>query len=65
MTGQRRGFMRNTFHHAAIAAQRIRAVTKHFEAGPIEVSGLPAGGNRHADAVSQPLAQRAGRGLDP
>src|SRR5207253_5310699 len=54
----------DSFHHAAIAAQRVDAVIKHVEAGTIKVRRLPARSYRHADAGGNALAQRSRRGLD-
>ncbi len=65
MAGERGRLAADALHHAAVAAQRVDVVVEDVEAGPVEVPGQPIGGDRHADAVGDALAERAGRGLDP
>src|SRR5262249_35699174 len=65
VAGQRGSLGRDALHHAAVATQRVYVeVDQIFEPGPVEVGGLPATGDGHADAVGQPLAKRAGSGFD-
>src|SRR5262249_23646122 len=64
MSGERGGFARDTFHHVAIAAQRVDVVVEQFVAGLVEVSGEPALGDGHANAGSNSLSERACGGLD-
>ena len=64
MTGERRGFRRNAFHHAAVAAEGVHVVVEHLEIRPVEIAGHPAAGHRHADARRHALSERPGRRLD-
>src|SRR5262249_40379881 len=64
MTGERGGFARDTFHHVAIAAQRVDVVVEQFVAGLIEVRRQPALGDCHADTSRNSLSERASGGLD-
>src|SRR6266704_1903892 len=64
MTGERRGFVGNPFHHAAVSAERIGAKIKYVEPGAIKVRRLPARGDRHTDTGGDSLPQGAGRGFD-
>src|SRR5262249_45643947 len=65
VAGERGSLGRDAFHHAAVAAQGIDVeVDQVLEPGPVEVGGLPAAGDGHADAGGQALAERAGGGLD-
>ena len=65
VAGERGRLGRDAFHHAAVAAQGVDVeVDQVLEAGLVEVGGHPAAGDGHADAVGQPLPERAGGGLD-
>ena len=64
MAGERGGFVGDALHQVAVAAKGVDVVVEQIEAGPIEMGGEPALGDRHADAVAAALAERAGRGLD-
>ena len=65
VAGERGGLGRDAFHHVAVAAEGVDVeIDQFFEAGPIVMSGHPALGGGHADAVAGSLAERAGRGLD-
>ncbi len=63
MRRKRCRFAGHAFHHATVAAQRIHIVIKHREVGLVEVRGLPARRQRHADARRIALSQRTGRGF--
>ncbi len=62
VSGQGRRFVADAFHQAAIAGDHIGVVVDEPVA---EAGGEVALGQRHADRVGQPLAERPGRGLDP
>src|SRR5437868_5011119 len=64
MPGKGRGFARYTFHHAAVATQRVDIVVNHFEVGTVKVACHPFPGDRHTDARGNALAERARGGLD-
>src|SRR5262252_4094248 len=49
--------MRDTLHHATIAAQRVGTEVDHVETGAIEVGGLPARRDRHANTGGNSLSQ--------
>jgi hypothetical protein len=65
MASERSCFARHPFHHVPVAAQDKHVVVEYLEFRLIEVLGEPAPGNRHADAVSAPLSERARRRFDP
>ena len=54
----------DSLHHAAVARQRVDIVVEQVEPGPVVGRREPALGDRHADAGGDPLAERAGGGLD-
>ena len=62
--GDRRGLAGDPFHHVAVAANRVHAVVDDGETGAVVGRGHPAFGDRHADAVGDALAERAGGALD-
>ncbi len=62
--GQRAGFVRNAFHEAPIAAKYPGVMVDDRQFGPVEVRRENLFGQRHADAVGEPLSERPGRGLD-
>ncbi len=64
VAGQGGGLARDALHHAAVAGHRVDVVVEHGEIGPVEVLGLPAAGDRHADAGGHAGAQRTRRRLD-
>ncbi len=63
--GERAGLVRDALHQAAVADERPGAVVDDRVAGPVELRGQELLGERHAHRVGQPLAERAGGGLDP
>ena len=62
--GERRGLARHAFHQVAVAGERPGPVIHDLVSGPVELLGQEALGDRHPDRVAEPLAQRAGGGLD-
>ena len=64
MSGQRSRLAADALHQVAVATKCINVEVEQVEAGPIVLRGKPAGGHRHADAVADALAQRAGGGFD-
>src|SRR5262249_60392414 len=56
--------VRDSLHHAAIAAQCVDIVIKHLVARTIEISRRPTCSDGHANAGGYSLAQGAGRRLD-
>ena len=64
MPGQRGGLRADPFHHVAVAAEGVDVEVEQLKARPIVAGCQPTGGDRHADAVADALAQRAGRRLD-
>jgi len=54
----------NSFHHAAISADRVDVVVEDLEIRPVVAGGQPLLGDRHADTCRDSLAERAGRCLD-
>jgi hypothetical protein len=64
MAGERRGLAAHTLHHAAVAAQREDVIIEESEIRSVEVPRQPIGGDRHADAGGDPLAERPRRRLD-
>ena len=63
VSGQRGRLAADAFHQVAVAAQGVDVEVEQLEAGPVVVGGQPAGGDRHAHAVADALAQRAGGGF--
>src|SRR5262249_8110031 len=64
MAGQRRGFVRDAFHHATVAAQGIDVVSEQLEAGAIVAGAKPSGGDRHSDTCRNSLTERSGGCFD-
>ena len=62
MPGQRRRFVRDALHEAAVAGDHVGAVVADVAA---ERGAQPALGDRHADRVADALTQRPGGDLDP
>jgi hypothetical protein len=54
----------DAFHQAAIAQENPGAVVDEVEAGAVVALRQQLLGQRHADRVGQPLAERPGGGLD-
>ncbi len=61
MPRQRSSFAADALHQVAVAAHGVDVVVEDFEIRAIEVGGKPVGGDSHADAISDALAQRPGR----
>jgi 6,7-dimethyl-8-ribityllumazine synthase len=61
---ERRGLVRDAFHHAAVAEQRVRAVVDERVAGLVEARRERALRQRHADGIRRALAERPGGRLD-
>ena len=61
MAGERQRLVADTLHQAAVAAKHIGVVIDHAVA---ELGGEQAFGQRHADRIAEPLAERAGGDLD-
>ena len=62
--GQRAGLVADAFHQATVAEEDIGSVIDHRMAGAVELVGQQLLGQRHADGIADPLAERAGGGLD-
>ena len=60
MPGERDRLVRNAFHQVAVGAEHIGVVVDDVA----ELRREVALGDRHADRVAEPLAERAGGGLD-
>ena len=56
--------MRDAFHEAAVADERVGVVVDELEARAVELLREQALGERHADRVREPLPERAGGRLD-
>src|SRR5262249_10062458 len=65
VASERSGFRRDTFHHAAVAAQCINVeVNEILKSRLVEVSGRPAASNGHPDAGGDTVSQRSSGGLN-
>ena len=62
-SGQRTGFVGDTFHHAAITHKHKGVVVDDVVAVTVELTGHHLFGNRHADGIGDALPQRASGGL--
>ncbi|CAI1167777.1 Uncharacterised protein [Serratia liquefaciens] len=62
-TGQGTDFVRDAFHHAAVAHKGVGVVVDHVMARAVELRGQGAFGNGEADGVGDALAQWAGGGF--
>ena len=60
VAGERSGLAGDAFHHAAVSAQAVNGVVKDVEARAVVAGGQPLARDRHADAGSHALAERAG-----
>ncbi len=63
-TGQGAHFVRNAFHHAAVAHEGVGVVVNDLVARTVELRRQGLLGNRHAHGVGDALAQRAGGGFN-
>ena len=64
MPGQRRGLGRDALLEVAVRDDPEDAMVDDGVAGPVELPGEAALGDRHPDAVGEALAERAGGRLD-
>src|SRR5581483_5851470 len=64
VTGERSRFGRDALHKTTVPADSIDSIVEYREAGAVVVIGEPFFRDRHAHAVGNALAQRAGGGLD-
>ena len=64
-SGQRAGFVRNTFHHATVTHKYIGVMVDDFVPGFVEFVGQQLFGHRHAYGVGDALAQRTAGSLYP
>ena len=64
VSGQRRCFVRDSFHQTTIAANGVHTIIKKFVVWAIEARCQPALRDRHAHRIGHTLAERAGGGLD-
>ncbi|CAK6470916.1 hypothetical protein PSEG_05568 [Pseudomonas sp. Nvir] len=62
-TGQGAHFVRNAFHHAAVAHESVGEVVNDIVARTVELRGQRFFRDSHAHGVGNPLAQRAGGGF--
>ena len=60
----RAGLVRYSLHQATVAKEHVGVVVDHREIFLVVARGQQLLGQRHAYRVRQPLAERAGRGLD-
>ena len=63
--GERGGLAGDTLHEVAVAGEGVDVEVEELEAGVVEARRQPLRGDRHPDAGRDPLAERAGGGLDP
>ena len=63
-TGQRTGFVRNTFHQATVAQKDIRIVIDDIKTRLVEFGSQQLFSQRHTDRIGNPLSQRASRRID-
>jgi len=63
-SGERRGFVRDALHQAAVAHEHVRAVIDDGLTRTIERLRQQPLGKRHPDRVGESLPEWAGRGLD-
>ena len=59
-----RRFVRDAFHHVAIAGDEVRVMVDDVMARAIEDRGELCFGDRHSDRVPDALTERAGGRLD-
>ncbi|CAI1164975.1 Uncharacterised protein [Serratia entomophila] len=62
--GQRTDFVRDAFHHAAVAHEGVGVVVDDVVAGAVELGAEGAFGDGEADGVGDALAERAGGGFN-
>ena len=65
MPGDGKRLVRDPFHEVAVAAFEIGVMVHDGMPGPVEPLGQHRLRQRHAHRIGAPLAQRAGRGLNP
>ena len=65
LPGNRRGLVRDAFHHVAVAADAVDAVVDDLVVRSVVALGEKPLRDREADAVRETLAERSGRRLDP
>lgn len=63
-TGQRRGFVRNAFHQAAVAHEHPSAVIDDFQLRAVVALRQQLLGQRKAHRIGKPLPERAGGGFN-
>ena len=63
MPGQRGRLAADALHQVAVAAKGVDVEIEQLEARPVVSGGQPAGGDGHAHAVADALAQRPGGGF--
>ena len=61
VAGERDRLLADAFHQVAVGGEHIGVVIDDVAA---ELGREMAFGNRHADRIGEPLAERTGRGLD-
>ena len=64
VAGERAGLGRDAFHQVAVADDRVHEMVTGTLAVAREARAREPRGERHADAVREALAERAGRRLD-
>src|SRR5216684_8736439 len=64
VSGERGSLRRDTFHQVTVAAESPDVVIKKLKSGAVEMCSEPFPGNRHAHAVADSLAERAGCRFD-
>ena len=63
--GKRTGFVRDAFHHAAVAGERVGAVVDDVVARPVEFRRQQPFAQGHPHRVGEPLAERPRRRFHP
>src|ERR1700680_286874 len=64
MAGERCRLTRNSFHHVAVAADRVDVVIKQFESWLIEIRSQPPSRHGHSHTVGYALSQWPGGSFD-
>src|SRR5580704_19703354 len=59
MPGQRSGFLCDSFHQVAVAANRVRIVVDDVVPRPVVAGGQPGFRDRHANAITEALSERS------
>ena len=60
MAGKRGGFAADAFHHVAVTGQHVGEVVDHRGPVAVERGAEEPFGDRQADRVGKPLAERTG-----